>query len=52
MKTAIVEGSVTGGSRADPKQTCVALPTLRLIGLLFCRRFLSENRDTLFRNLL
>jgi hypothetical protein len=34
------------------KQTCVASPTLRLLSLLFCRRFLSEKRDTLFRNLL
>ena len=39
-------------SSRGAKQTCVDLRTHRQLRLLSCRRFLSENRGTLFRNLL
>lgn len=44
--------SSCGCRRRRPKQTFVGRPTLRPLSSLFYRRFLSENRVALFRNLL
>ncbi|RVU21212.1 hypothetical protein EOE48_03730 [Methylobacterium oryzihabitans] len=39
-------------SARSAKQPCVGEPTLRPLRSLFCRRFLSQNRQKLLRNLL
>ncbi len=36
----------------EPKQACVGRPTLRPLSFLLSRRFLSQNRRPLLRNLL
>ncbi|KMO38911.1 hypothetical protein VP06_05420 [Methylobacterium aquaticum] len=42
----------TARGRSSAKQTCVGRPTLRLLRVLFDRRFLPPNRRPLRRNLL